>query len=324
MAKEFAGMWVTIKQDYKDATNSKKPAEKRFWGWFGDWRETTGIGDACKDVDSFLDKYFPGNVAAKGAATKKNLLRLFEYVDKYTDVKNTYIDKLKVEIEKAADKLEACGEKDVADNRKSLKIAEKRDDKKLIKKATEELRSAEDIKKENDAVCKAMRKKNAALDSMIVSLGAIEKLMISKRAIFMQACMASIGMEGIVALANKQGIVGQMKMVENRGKLLIAMCDTLAKTNVAKQEMFMRSGKFTACQRDFLAIVEATRKALGKKEDIMSSKTGKRFAEFGTYCSGSSPMVIADFSDAAKEIKSLTSDAIKSVNAAVKTAEKKG
>ena len=78
IANQYRDLWTNAKEEYREASGSKKPAEKRFWGVFGDlFRKSTGIGDACKDVDDALK-----NIKDKtGRVTKKGLEKAEEALD---------------------------------------------------------------------------------------------------------------------------------------------------------------------------------------------------------------------------------------------------
>ena len=165
---QYRDLWTNAKEEYREASGSKKPAEKRFWGVFGDlFRKSTGIGDACKDVDDALK-----NIKDKktGLVTKKGLEKAEEALDNLTAKKDAYLRRLDQEIEAEGTKLAALLAKETRESRKSLTIAEKKQDAKAVKAAEKALAEAEKNELEHEAAVKAAKSKTSALGKLKSSL----------------------------------------------------------------------------------------------------------------------------------------------------------
>ena len=176
MPNIYEGFWTQAKATYRaDSGGSKKPAEKRFLGLFGDlFRTSTGIGDACK----LVDKAF-ANVHDKksGLVTDKGLDAIEAAIENYVAVKDTYLVRLDREIAAEGAKIAAALETEAKESRKSLTLAEKKKDAKAIAAAEKAVAEADKNKAAHEAALKAAKSKESALSAMKRALNQWPNLM---------------------------------------------------------------------------------------------------------------------------------------------------
>lgn len=162
--KQYQKQWTKAKEEYHTATGSKRPGENRLWGLFGDrFQKSTEIGDACKLVDDALE-----NITDKktGLATKKGIDKAKEALANLTAKKDTYLTRLDRDLEVEGTKLAALLAKETSESRKSLTIAEKKQDAKAVKAAEKALDEAEKKELEHAAAMKAAKSKKSALETL--------------------------------------------------------------------------------------------------------------------------------------------------------------
>jgi len=165
---QYQNLWTEAKATYRQETGSKKPAEKRFLGFFGDlFRVSTGIGDACKEADKALE-----NIKDKktGLLTEKGLKKAEEAQANLEAVITTYLVRLDREFEAESAKIEAGLAREIRESRKSLTIAEKKQDAKAVKAAAKALAEAEKNELEHAAAMKAAKSKQSALGDLKAKL----------------------------------------------------------------------------------------------------------------------------------------------------------
>ena len=174
---QYQDLWIKAKEEYRTATGSKRPGEKRLWGLFGDrFQKSTEIGDACKEVDDALK-----NIRDKktGLKTEKGIEKAKEALKKLTAKKDTYLKRLDQELQAEGTKLEALLAKETRESRKSLAIAEKKQDPKAVKAAEKALAEAEKNQLEHAAAVKAAQSKTSALGTLKSALNVLTRTLSS-------------------------------------------------------------------------------------------------------------------------------------------------
>jgi len=217
---QYQDLWTNAKEEYRAASGSKKPAEKRLWGLFGDrFRKSTGIGDACKEVDDALK-----NIKDKktGLVTKKGIEKAEEALEKLTAKKDIYLRRLEQELEAEGTKLAALLAKETRESRKSLTIAEKNQDPKAVKAAEKALAGAEKNELEHAAAMKAAKSKTSALGTLKSALNRWPGMLSSH--------IDSFAREGAPAMSPEDIMkAGLLMSLKDKPSLVITMSEEIGK-----------------------------------------------------------------------------------------------
>ena len=232
---QYQDLWIKAKEEYRTATGSKRPGEKRLWGLFGDrFQKSTEIGDACKEVDDALK-----NIRDKktGLKTEKGIEKAKEALKKLTAKKDTYLRRLDQELEAEGTKLEALLAKETRESRKSLAIAEKKQDPKAVKAAEKAVAEAEKNQLEHAAAVKAAQSKTSALGTLKSALNVLTRTLSSHIDAFVREGAPDMSPEEITKAFLLMSLKDKPNLVITLSEQIGKACEAVLKEKAAVDQL---------------------------------------------------------------------------------------